>query len=458
MSDAGLAAARKAMTDAGVNPTAIEVFSRHYRQVESGQTGVVPEDSIEPLTMVPSADDLVTEPDAEDRAMGRLVVIKLNGGLGTSMGLERAKTLIQVRQGLSFLDIIVRQVRAARRAHHARLPLLLMDSFRTSRDSLAALSRYDDLPVERLPLDFLQSREPKLRADDLTPVSWPADPELEWCPPGHGDLYPSLLSCGVLDRLLDAGFRYAFVSNGDNLGATPDATLAAWFAGTGAPCAVEVCRRTVNDKKGGHLAVRRSDGHLVLRDSAQTAEADQQYFTDELRHPFFNTNNMWFDLSLIREALAERDGVLGLPLIRNQKPVDPRDPSSPQVIQIESAMGSAIEVFDGARAILVGRERFLPVKTTNELALLRSDLYELSDDGRLVPTTDRHPEISLDPQHYRRVDDFEARIGSPLGLREATALSVRGDVTFGAGVRIVGTVHIDTSEPLTLVDGSVLGE
>ena len=176
-------------------------------------------------------------------------------------------------------------------------------------------------------------------------MTWEADPRLEWCPPGHGDLYPALEGSGVLDALLAAGFRYACVSNGDNLGAAPNATIAGWFAKSGAPYAAELCRRTINDKKGGHLAVRKADGQLILRDTAQTAPEEMDFFTDEHRHPFFHTNNLWFDLRVLRDTLTERGSVLGLPLIRNEKTVDPKDSSSTPVIQVESAMGAAIEVF-----------------------------------------------------------------------------------------------------------------
>ena len=101
---------------------------------------------------------------------------------------------------------------------------------------MAALARYDDLPVEGLPLEFLQNKEPKLLAKDLSPVSWPKDPDLEWCPPGHGDLYTALRGTGLLDRLIEAGYERVFVSNSDNLGAVPDARVAGWFAAVG--CAV----------------------------------------------------------------------------------------------------------------------------------------------------------------------------------------------------------------------------
>nr|WP_255621991.1 UTP--glucose-1-phosphate uridylyltransferase [Tessaracoccus sp. OS52] len=447
------------MQAAGVAKPAIEVFSHYYKLLESGETGLIREDTIEPLLDPPMLGDVEISDDAAREALGQTVIVKLNGGLGTSMGLDRAKTLLEVRDGLNFLDLIVAQVRSARETYDARLPLLFMTSFRTDDDTLGHLAKYEDLGVEGLPLTFVQNQEPKLRADDLTPVTWEPDPTLEWCPPGHGDLYTALEGSGVLDQLIEAGFRYACVSNGDNLGAAPDARIAAWFAASGAPYAAEVCRRTVNDRKGGHLAVRKSDGQLILRDTAQTAPEEMDFFTDEHRHPFFHTNNLWFDLRRLRDTLLERESVLGLPMIRNDKTVDPGDSSSTPVIQIESAMGAAIEVFEGATAICVGRDRFQPVKTTNELLLLRSDVYDLGDDGRLTATTESTPAIDLDSKFYKLVDKFSERIPHPLSLREASSLKVRGDWTFGRDVRVVGSAELtDEGEPRTVEDGATLGE
>src|SRR5699024_7767513 len=354
--------------------------------------------------------------------------------------------------------MIVGQVRAARIATGARLPLLFMNSFRTRDDTLAALGAYEDLPVPGVPLDFLQNSEPKLLVDDLTPVSWPDDPSLEWCPPGHGDIYTALEDSGVLDILLEKGFRYASVSNSDNLGAAPSGEIAGWFAASGAPYAAELCRRTANDRKGGHLAVRKSDGRLILRDTAQTSPEEMHHFTDEHRHPYFHTNNLWFDLQALRDTLAERDSVLGLPMIKNVKNVDPSDSSSPQVVQIESAMGAAIEVFPGATAIAVGRERFLPVKTTNELLLVRSDVFEVDAAGRLVQVSGTLPTIQLDPQYYKKVGDFDQRFpAGPPGLRTAGSLQVTGDWTFGADVVISGDVSLGVEgTPGTVEAGSLL--
>ncbi|QNN51564.1 UTP--glucose-1-phosphate uridylyltransferase [Nocardioides mesophilus] len=462
MSDEGLKLAREKMTAAGVDPVAIDVFAYYYRLVERGETGMVPESTIEPLDM-PALADVTVGDEAASEALGRTAVVKLNGGLGTSMGMARAKSLLEVRDGLTFLDIIVRQVLALRRRHGAALPLIFMNSFRTSADTLEVLGRYRDLAVDGLPLEFLQNKEPKLRADDLTPVEWPADPTLEWCPPGHGDIYTAMQGTGLLDQLVDAGFTQVFVSNSDNLGAVPDARVAGWFAGSGAPFAIEAVRRTPSDRKGGHFATRKADGRIVLRETAQTLEEDQDALGDLSRHRFTSTNNLWFDLRAMKAELDARDGILGLALIKNTKTVDPADPSTPEVIQIETAMGAAIEVFDGATTIEVGRDRFVPVKTTNDLLVLRSDCYSLTDEYvlRVAEQLDgKVPFVDLDSSHYKLVDDFDQRFpdGTP-SLCRATSLVVNGDWRFGAEVRVVGDGRLeDAGEPAVVESGTVLGE
>jgi UTP--glucose-1-phosphate uridylyltransferase len=458
VSDDGLRAAQEKMAAANIAQPAIDVFSAYYRQLEQGVTGFIAEDSIEPLTDPDLLSDVPVDDEQAAAALADTVMIKLNGGLGTSMGMAQAKSLLPVRNGRTFLDLIVAQVRAARSRYGVKLPLMFMNSFRTHDDTLAALARYDDLAVDGLDLDFVQSQEPKLRADDLTPVEWPDDPSLEWCPPGHGDLYTSLSTSRVLDRLLELGYRYASVSNSDNLGAAPDPRIAGWFAASGAPYAAELCRRTAADRKGGHLAIRRSDRRLILRDTAQTAKEEMSYFTDEHRHPYFHTNNLWFDLRVLARTLAERNGVLGLPMIKNVKTVDPSDSSSPEVVQIESAMGAAIEVFPGATAIGVGRERFLPVKTTNDLLVLRSDVFAVAEDGRLVQQADPTPLVELNSRCYKTISAFERRFpaGAP-SLRQATRLAVEGDWTFEAGVNVVGDVTLaDAGEPQTVPAQTVL--
>jgi UTP--glucose-1-phosphate uridylyltransferase len=458
MSDMGLKLAQEKMAAAGVPQQAIDVFTYYYRQLEAGVSGFIPEDTIEPLVDPPMLSDVAVSDEDAAAALEQTVIIKLNGGLGTSMGMDKAKSLLPVREDKTFLDIIVDQVRQARARYQIQLPLLFMNSFRTQQDTLAALAPYHDLAVAGLDLGFIQNQEPKLRADDLTPVEWPADPSLEWCPPGHGDLYTAFATSGVLDRVLSLGYRYASVSNSDNLGAAPNATIAGWFAASGAPYAAEICRRTAADRKGGHLAIRKSDRQLILRDTAQTPKDEMHFFTDEFRHPFFHCNNLWFDLQVVDRTLRERKGVLGLPLIKNEKTVDPADPSSPKVIQIETAMGAAVEVFEGATAIGVGRDRFLPVKTTSDLLVLRSDAYELEPSGQLTAVADPVPVVDLDDRYYKIITDFDQRFpaGAP-SLRQARSVVVQGDWTFEAGVHVIGAVALqDRGDPQIIAAGSAL--
>jgi UTP--glucose-1-phosphate uridylyltransferase len=355
--------------------------------------------------------------------LDRVAIVRLNGGLGTSMGLSAPKALIEVKPGRSFIDVIVRQVLALRRRHRARLPLVLMSSFSTRSATLDRLGRYHDLPAD-VPLDFLQSREPRLRAGDLHPVEWPADPDLEWCPPGHGDLYAALIGSGMLESLLERGYEYAFVANSDNLGAVLEPRVLALAVRERLPFVMEVVEGTEADRKGGHVA--RRDGRLLLRETAQVPEGDES-FTDFRRWRYYNTNNLWLHLPTLA-----RDGAPALPLIVNRKRVDPADASSPEVLQLETAMGAALGSIEGAEVVCVPRSRFAPVKTTNDLLVVRSDAYILhDDDGRLEPVTATPPVVDLDPRFYRRLADLEARFpAGPPSLAGAERLVVRGDVTF----------------------------
>jgi UTP--glucose-1-phosphate uridylyltransferase len=440
VSEEGLRTCTEKMRDAGLPGVAIDTFAHYYRQLEAGETGLIPEAEIEPVHDVPDAEALSDEASRE--LLDQAVVIKLNGGLGTSMGMTRAKSLIEAKDGNTFLDLIARQTRTLRERTGARLPLVLMDSFATRDDSLAALAEHEGASAD-LPPDFLQSKEPKVRVDDLMPVAWPANPDLEWCPPGHGDLYTSLQTSGLLGEMLERGYRWAFVSNSDNLGATVDPRILAWVASQGAPFTMEVTERTDADRKGGHIARRRDDSRLLLRETAQTPDEDLAALQDIGRHRYVNTNNLWIDLRALAAELDRRDGVLGLPLIRNRKTVDPSDPASPEVFQIETAMGAALGVIDGARVLRVPRTRFAPVKTTNDLLVLRSDAYALTGDAEVVLAAGAVPFVDLDPSFYKLVGDFEPRFadGTP-SLRDARRFVVRGDVWFGEDVVVRGDAEV----------------
>jgi UTP--glucose-1-phosphate uridylyltransferase len=457
VTDEGLQASIDKMRRDDVGEAAVQAFADAYERLRGGETGVLPEAEIEPVDELPGADELADADAAE--ALDRAVVIKLNGGLGTSMGMSGPKSLVEVKDGLTFLDVIVRQVLGLRERTAARLPLVLMNSFSTRDASLQALERHPEIAAD-VPADFLQNKVPKVGAEDMRPVEWPGDPALEWAPPGHGDLYAALVTSGMLDELLEAGYRWAFVSNADNLGAVLDPRILAWVAAEEIPFLMEAADRTEADRKGGHVA-RRSGGGLVLREVAQTPDEDLDAFQDISRHRFFNTNNLWVDLHALRDRLEQGDGALGLPMIVNRKTVDPSDASSPAVIQLETAMGAAIDVFEGARALRVPRTRFAPVKTTNDLLTLRSDAYVLTEEAlvQLAEGREAPPVVDLDTDVYKLLPDFEERFASgPPSLVEAERLTVAGDVAFGAGVVVRGAVTIEHRGDgrLRIEDGTVL--
>ncbi len=439
----------------GLPDIVIRTFEHYYNQLAAGQTGLISEATIEPVTDLPDSDSLSEElVEAGKAALPSAILLKLNGGLGTSMGLEKAKSLLPIKDGLTFLDIIAKQ------AVNSGIPLVLMDSYSTSEDSLAALAKYKELQGD-IPLDFLQHKVPKIVREDLSPAVSVTNPDLAWCPPGHGDIYTALITSGMLDKLLGKGYCYAFVSNSDNLGAVIEPAILGYFATNQLPFMMEVALRTEADKKGGHLA-QLPGGRLLLRESAQCPTEDETTFQDITRHRFFNTNNLWINLPALKEVMVARGNILGLSMIRNNKTIDPRDKASTPVYQLETAMGSAIAVFDGAGAIRIDKTRFAPIKKTNDLLDVRSDNYVLTDDFLVKANPVRkllRAYIDLDPEYYQFVDDFDARFPhGPPSLVECERLVVRGDIRFGQGVVVKGVVSMtnETGQQAVVPDGTIV--
>jgi len=426
----------------GLNDAAVAAFKYNLGVLLSGVSTMIPESDIGPVESLPSLEGLEATPDPS--LLKNTLMLKLNGGLGTGMGLDRAKSLLPVTDGNTFLDLIAKQVSSMKSQYKTDLAFMLMNSFSTSADTLAALAKYPELGTGS-DLEFVQNKAPKVRADDSTPASWPRDPSHEWCPPGHGDLYPAMLGSGTLDRLLAKGFKYMFVSNSDNLGAVMSLKLLAHFVESKAPFMMEVAQRTDADKKGGHLARDSKTGGLLLRESAQCPEEDEKAFQDISKHTFFNTNNLWVDLVALKSIFEKHGGSIPLPVMKNAKTVDPRDKASTPVLQLETAMGAAISCFDGATAVVVPRERFAPVKTTSDLLALRSDAYCVTDDFRITLAVERRgvpPTIKLDGR-YKFVDALEKLIpdGAP-SLLGCKSLVVEGEVVFAKGVVFKGSVVV----------------
>lgn len=431
----------------GASKLLIRTFLPQYKAALEGKHGYISTANILPLDGLP--DQTITRHNRRDghKALGNTAVIKLNGGLGTSMGLNQAKCLLPVKRNKSFLDVIVEQTLKARRKTGRPIPLVFMNSKNTEFDTLEALDHYPDLKAgqsELPPLSFLQNRVPKIRVDTLEPIKWESDPSLEWCPPGHGDLYVVMVTAGLLDKLLKGGFRYAFVSNSDNLGATLDLGILGFFAANQIPFLMEVALRSEADKKGGHLASK-SNGRLLLRERAQCPPKEIEQFEDINRFRYFNTNNLWIDLSALNDLLCRQENILELSRITNQKTVDPLNPLSPPVYQFETAMGSAISLFSGAKLLQVDRSRFIPVKTTNDLLGLWSDVFTLNEEMELVCNIDQRnksPTIRLDHKFYGHFNNFVERFpnGAP-SLLKCNNLVVEGDIRFGHGVVLEGNIH-----------------
>ena len=449
-------AMRSKMQEKGVMESAIKAFERARSLVEKGGKGELSEKEIVQAAGVTDYEELERQASMDPALLAQTVVIKLNGGLGTGMGLEKVKSLLEVRPGVAFLDLMSRQILSLRKETGSDVRFLLMNSQASSQDTQEYLATSVPEIGDPAQLELMQNWVPKLRQDDLSPVNFSANTDLEWCPPGHADVYPSLVGSGWLDKLLADGVKYAFISNSDNLGAVLDATLLSHFSRSNAPFLMEVTRRTDADRKGGHLATRTSDGRLVLREVAQCPAEDLENFQNIDKHQYFNTNNIWVNLETLKSVMGSSEGVLALPVIVNKKTVDPRDSKSTPVYQLEQAMGSAIECFEGAAAVNVPRSRFAPVKTTGDLFALRSDAYEVSEDGRVRLENSRNgvpPVIDLSGE-YKLVDGL-ASLGTP-SLIDAKKISVKGPMSFESGVVIKGEVSFvnNSSEVKAIASGT----
>ena len=446
------------MVAAGLDERVINGFAHYYAQLEAGATGFISGDEARPVETLPTYHSLGHRYHAEGIAhLDKLVVLKLNGGLGTGMGMKGPKSLVTVRDGQSFLDITVGQIDYLRRKHDVRVPLVLMNSFNTAHATDEALKKHPQF-AQDVRSGFVQNRFPKIWKSDLSVAEWPAAPNLEWNPPGHGDLYAAIVAGGILEELLEHGYEYMFVSNIDNLGATFDPKILGYFAAEEIPFLMEVAERTPADSKGGHLA-QRADGQLILRESAQCPPDETEAFQDISIYSHFNTNNLWIHLPTLERVSHNRNGVLGLSLIRNQKPIDPTRPDTPPVYQLETAMGSAIEVFEGARALQVPRNRFLPVKRNDDLLVLMSDAYTQADDFtlRLASSRSQAPLVAMDCDYFRLIDDMDVRFpyGAP-SMVACDSLRIVGDVRFGRDVTLSGDVVIEnpSATPMQIADGS----
>ncbi|KAL2065005.1 hypothetical protein VTL71DRAFT_4145 [Oculimacula yallundae] len=388
--------------------------------------------------------------------LNKLAVLKLNGGLGTSMGCVGPKSVIEVREGMSFLDLSVRQIEYLNRTYDVNVPFVLMNSFNTDDDTQNIIKKYEGHNIDIL--TFNQSRYPRILKDSLLPAPKTFDsPISDWYPPGHGDVFESLYNSGILDKLIERGVEILFLSNVDNLGAVVDLRILQHMVKTDAEYIMELTDKTKADVKGGTIIDY--EGSVRLLEIAQVPKEHTNEFKSIKKFKYFNTNNIWLNLKAVKRIVENNE--LEMEIIPNNKsiPADKKGESDVSIVQLETAVGAAIRHFKNAHGVNVPRRRFLPVKTCSDLMLVKSDLYSL-----------KHGQLQIDPSRFgpapliklgndfKKVSDFQKRIGSIPKIIELDHLTITGAVNLGRGVTLKGTVIIVATEGSTIdiPPGSIL--
>ena len=388
----------------------------------------------------------------EGELLKKLAVLKLNGGLGTSMGCTGPKSVIEVRNDSTFLDLIVQQIEHINKKYEgADVPLLLMNSFNTDAETAKIIQKYQDTNVTIT--TFQQSRFPRIDKDTLEPLplSHQGYQLSDWYPPGHGDVFESVFNSGLVDTLLAQGKEYLFVSNVDNLGATVDTKILRMLQETECEYCMELTDKTRADIKGGTIISY--DGKVSLLEVAQVPKKYLEQFKSIKKFKVFNTNNIWLNLRAIKRVMQTTG--LELDIIVNNKAVGDK-----KVVQLETAIGAAISYFKNACGVNVPRSRFLPVKSTSDLMLIQSNMFTLKS-GSLVKNPAREfattPVVKLGDE-FKKVSAYLSRFGSIPDVLELDHLTVSGDVSFGADVVLKGTVIIvvNTGSKVMIPRGSIL--
>ncbi|KAJ8522506.1 hypothetical protein ONZ45_g939 [Pleurotus djamor] len=402
----------------------------------------------------PDADQIVPYadiPKGNAANLNKLAVLKVNGGLGTSMGMTGAKSALEVKNDMTFLDLTVRQIEHLNTTYRVDVPLILMTSFNTHEDTLRIIKKYANQQLRIT--TFNQSRYPRIYKETLLPCPKRADDDKKaWYPPGHGDVYNALLHSGVLDQLLAEGKEYLFISNSDNLGAVVDENILQHMIDSKAEFLMEVTDKTKADVKGGTLIDY--EGSIRLLEIAQVPSEHVEDFKSVRKFKIFNTNNLWVNLPALKRIM-ENEG-MELEIIINPKTTD----DGQAVIQLETAAGAAIKHFKNAHGINVPRKRFLPVKSCSDLLLIKSDIYSLQhgqlviNEQRMFETT---PVIKLG-DHFKKIAQFQKRFKMIPRILELDHLTVTGDVNFGRNVTLRGTVIVVANEGqrIDIPDGCIL--
>lgn len=376
--------------------------------------------------------------------LNKLAVLKLNGGLGTTMGMVGPKSSLKVKGDKNFIDLIIEQLEYMNSKYGCNVPLVLMNSFNTENKTKKLTKNYDNIKT------FNQSMFPRISSEDLLPIS---NTEM-WYPPGHGDLFRSLYKSGMLDELLNEGKEYIFVSNIDNLAATVDLKILQYVVENNIDFCMEVTNKTRADIKGGTLI--NYEDTLTLLEIAQVPSDNKSEFTSTRKFKIFNTNSVWINLRELKKVVTDEN--FELDIIKNKKVVGSED-----VIQLETAIGAAIKFFKNNCGVIVPRSRFLPIKTCSDLFLVESNLFQEINgflEVNKTRTNKQDPIIKLVGPNFSNISNFEQSFDSIPDIVDLDILTVSGDVTFGKNVVLKGIVIIiaPVGFSIRIPDGSILDD
>ena len=402
----------------------------NYRQLDSNY---IRTEHIRPL----NADLVQYSSLTNSESIASVAMVKLNGGLGTSMGCTGPKSLIKCSpDGRTFLDIIVSHYQQNQQI----TDLIFLNSFNTSQQTTDHLNNnYPSLvwsEVMQLPFK---------KVDQATGQPFDSDLPKYMNPPGHGSIYYDLYHSGILHKLQEKGVEYLFISNADNLAANVDPYIASYLQGSDIDFLIELTEKFDSDKKGG--TVINYNGQLKLWESAQVADDQTQLFEEQ---PVFNTNNIWVNIESLIQTISKES--LTLDLILNKK-----SDADHQWVQLEYAMGSAIQSFSNAQAMAVPRSRFFPIKKVSDYLLLLSDFTEFDDHSNLNWDLSKRPMIECH-HPFQSVGSFDDYFSVIPSLKNVSHLEIGGELFFDSFVRLNGnlrlvvpdgqTVHINEQKDL----------
>lgn len=345
--------------------------------------------------------------------LNQVAVLKLNGGLGTSMGCTGPKSAIPIKNNLSFLEIITKQIESINKKYKSNIPLVLMNSLNTEEETKKLCSN-SNIKI----LHFNQNFLPRLNQNFEPLVNkYNKEENNLWYPPGHGDIYNALLNSDTLIELKKLGIKYVFISNSDNLGATFDTKILQFMDDNKKDFVMEVVEKTLADVKGGTLI--EYENRINLLEVAQVPEEHLDEFYNIEKFKYFNTNNIWLNLGELNDNIK-------MEVIYNPKKLNDGTP----VIQLEIAMGSAIKSFQNSAIINVPRYRFRPVKKCQDLFLIESGLFELDKDYNIICKRDKLPIIKFSNNYKKLVDYKKAFINGIPDIDNLISLELSDFRTF----------------------------